>query len=584
MIRDLLRYGYQFAKRTPLLRKIVRHPTIARIKAGIATSLMVGDPQYERWLTEYLMERRERYGACTEPGLLSFLTTVWNTPVKYLRVLTESLLNQATAGDFEWVVLDNGTTDSRTREYLAQVIATHPRVKFIRVEQNLGIVGGMRFCLEHAAGRYVLPLDSDDYLYPDCVAVLTRFLQDNDYPALAYSDEDHLLGKKPIIPYFKPDWDPVLCLNSAYIAHLGAIDRRFALELNVYGDAHANGCHDWDTFLKFVSAGHTPRHIPEMLYSWRMHGRSTAANVNSKSDIHQSHRAVLQAYINRQPHADRYALELSPLFGGTPDWWIRRRHVEPRPLLSVVLCDRVTAGGRERVLKSCDYPDHRAIEIPVSTRPEALLRLLEAENSQNGLVALVSDRVQIENDEWPWEALCLMELHPETAIVGGRIQNSHGKIVDAGQYLGFGGGCGCPDVGRTVHDSGYFAQMWKQRSVSAVPSQFCVFDGAFLREVLNRIGRRHVSLPFLGAWAGAHALAARRRVVYSPFLSATSDDDWARRVTTEERAEFMAVHRHLPPDTRYYSRWLNREMGSPYRPGPLHSADAAETQPRRAVA
>ncbi len=566
MIQNVARQCYLFAKRSPRLRKLIRLPIVARFKAALATRLAVGDKQYERWLLEHRARRLAGITPCTEPSLLSFLTTVWNTPAPYLQVLADSLLNQSPDRDFEWILLDNGTTDPQTRACLQAAVASDPRVKLFRVEDNLGIVGGMRFCLERATGRYVLPLDSDDYLYPDATAILKHWITSHNFPPLLYSDEDHLLGRRAVQPYFKPDWDPVLFLNSAYIAHLCAIDRHRALELDVYAHADANGCHDWDTFLKFMAAGHVPVHISEMLYSWRMHARSTASNINSKNYIHQSHQAVLGRYLARRPAAARYHLEPSPLFDGTPDWWIRRSHVAPRPILSLVLCEQPPHS--EPTIVAGD-PPLTELKLARTTPINRVLELVETWAPQGGLVRLISEELTVDNSEWPWEALALMELHPDVAVVGGPVHDRRGVLVDAGRYLGFGDGCGCPDIGRTVHDRGYFAQLWKQRSVSAVSTRFCVFDAAFLTDLLRDCGHwKHVSLAWLGAWAGAFALRTGRRVVYSPFFSAASNQDWYRDVSPAERAEFLATHHDILPDRRFYSKHLSLSPDLAYRPAP----------------
>ena len=62
-------------------------------------------------------------------------------------------------------------------------IAAEPRVKLSRVEANLGIIGGMRACLERPRGRYISPVDPDDLLTPDaCASSPTRCGQAG-YPA-----------------------------------------------------------------------------------------------------------------------------------------------------------------------------------------------------------------------------------------------------------------------------------------------------------------------------------------------------------------------------------------------------------------
>ena len=53
------------------------------------------------------------------------------------------MLGQWDYPTFEWIVLDNGSTNLETVAYL-QGLARHPQVKIFRVEANLGIVGAVR--------------------------------------------------------------------------------------------------------------------------------------------------------------------------------------------------------------------------------------------------------------------------------------------------------------------------------------------------------------------------------------------------------------------------------------------------------
>ena len=209
-----------------------------------------------------------------------------------------------------------------------------------RVEANLGIIGGMRRCLHRASGRYILPLDSDDYLFPDCVQTLTWDIQKHDYPPLLYTDEDKLIGERLFLPYLKPDFDPVLFVNSCFIAHLGVIDRALGLKLGVYSDPSTEGSHDWDTFTRFLNAGHTPVHVPEVLYSWRMHPQSTASNIELEiRRLRLPEGSPLSRFLDVQPMGSRFELCKSPLFNGTPDWWMRRRRAEPRPLTTLLISE-----------------------------------------------------------------------------------------------------------------------------------------------------------------------------------------------------------------------------------------------------
>ena len=525
-----------------------------------------GLASYSTFMETRLRERSTQYPATDTTGLLSLLTCAWNTSPHYLDVLTHSVLNQRDCSNFEWVVLDNGSTAPQTVAYLNE-LRNCKNVKYFRVEQNLGIIGGMRFCLEHATGRYILPLDSDDFLYPDCLKIMAYYARKENFPALLYSDEDMLSGEDFHTAYLKPDWDPVLFLNSCYIAHLCAIDRKLALEYGAYVDPDAQGCHDWDTFIRFMVKGHAPVHVPEVVYSWRNHPASTASNITSKSYIAGSHRHVLGQFLKTRAHPERYRIEASPLFNGTPDWWFRRTYDSPRPLLTVILSLSPAAVEIPRVIDT-DYPTHHVKVISLSSGLEELQQLAQSQADRKGLVHLMFEDVRIAGDEWPWEALTLMELYPDVVMIGGRVLDRARTVLAAGEYFGVCGDCACPDIGRSANDSGYFSQMWKQRSVDAASSMLAIVDAAFLAELLKTEGRPRMSLPFLGAWAGAYAAQIGKRVVYTPHLTGrcVRDIDWRSLVGFSERASFVEANSALLSHTRYLGRLVSRDMAQPYVP------------------
>ena len=293
--------------------------------------------RYDAYRLGRIRERAERYRAEQVPGLLSLITPVWNTDPDFLRLLAESVFSQEGGTSFEWVVLDNGSSDPGTLAELARLSA-HPCVNFVRSETNLGIIAGMRRCLEAATGRYVAHLDHDDLLAPDAVRVVTTALLAHGEPAFFYSDEDKLLTDVFLEPYFKPDWDPVLLSNSSYVAHLCGVRRDVALALGAYDDPATATSPDWDLFARALLAGHEPLHIPEVLYSWRMHGGSTAGDISAKPTVGASHHAVLSKLVAGKGLADRFDVVSNPLSPGGLDGWIRRRRDVAVPdVVTVVL-------------------------------------------------------------------------------------------------------------------------------------------------------------------------------------------------------------------------------------------------------
>ncbi len=507
---------------------------------------------YEHFRKRRLMQRRTDGQYSLETGLLSFITCAYDTPPEFLEELASSVFLQDGGTNFQWLILDNGSTKDATRATL-QALARHPCVSLERVEENLGIIGGMRFCLERATGRYVLPLDSDDLLEPDCAHAITRALRQADYPALIYTDEDKLADGRFGTAYSKPDWDPVLFIHSCYIAHLCAMDRAKALALNCYNDERAEGCHDWDSFIRFMNAGYVPYHLPEVLYSWRIHSQSTSGNISSKSYISASHRATLQKFLDHVT-APNVALVESPLFKHGVDWWFRRKRENPLRCLSVVI-------GKEPDALIGPVPSEKTAYLNPEDGLKGLTQILT--NTQSDLIHLRWHGIKPVDDEWLWEAMALSELFSDAVMWAGTLHDG-AKVKSAALVFGFGRGCDCPDRDRFISDPGYFAQMWKPHSVSAVSSGHCVVRGDFLRSVLLELTQQQVPLNMLGPWLGGLARETGKRVVFSPFISALTETVPEDFSSAGSRAHFLSRFWHLCPDAKLYSPRLGLDAESAY--------------------
>jgi glycosyltransferase involved in cell wall biosynthesis len=470
--------------------------------------------------------RGERYPARAEPGLLALLTTVYNTPAVYLQELADSVRAQSWT-EYEWIVLDNGSSDRATRRALDR-LAGDPRVKLTRVDENLGILGGMRYALERATARYVLPVDSDDYLFPDTLRVMAAVIQREHYPALLYSDEDKLRDGRHVDPFRKPDWDPVLFRNCCYVAHLCAIRRDEAVRHGVYTDAAAEGCHDWDTFLRLSREGHAPIHVPEILYSWRMHGGSTAANVDAKDYVLNSQRHVLERHLDATGLRERFSVVRSPFFPASPDWWIRRARTHPTPA-SLVIDGRGSRSASLLPLLSTTggYPFARIFLSGAAEQTDAratphdasLFRTLLLAAAAAPLVVVVDAGLVPRTDEWVWEMAGLKESFGDAVMIGGRLVDAAGAIVSAGGVFAEDDTIVTSDEGRSADDPGYFGTALKQRSTGAVSLRLAALDAAWLRTIvpgpMDALEMRKLEVAL-----AREARKGRRRIIVSPFVEA----------------------------------------------------------------
>lgn len=510
----------------------------------------VATSDYEAFRKASLLRRRRDGAYHQTAGLLSLITTVYNTNPQFIEELASSVFLQDGGIHFEWLILDNGSTEEGTRHALAG-LARYPGVRLERVASNLGAIGGMRYCLERASGRYIVPLDSDDLIEPDCVHVLTRCIESNNYPALLFTDEDRLDSGLFHSPYFKPDWDPVLFLHSCYTAHLCAMDRELAIQLGSYSDSTAEGCHDWDTFIRFMLVDKKPMHVPEALCSSRLHPQSTSGNIKSKSYIPESHRRALQGVLDRSG-ATNIEIVNSPLFQYNVDWWFRRKRSDEQSIQAILI------GAANDAVQAVEDPT--AIVLGCGS----LADLADAvDGIGSDLIHLRWPGILPLDDEWRWDAMALLELFTDAVMVGGWLHDGS-VIVDGPRVFGFGDGCDCPERGRQLTDPGEGARMWKAHSVSAVSTAHCVVRTSFLRQCLVEMRREVVGMEMLGPWLGAMAAEAGKRVVYSPFMVGRLERADAAVASKTETARWLSRFWSQVPETRFYSRRLGLTHNTAY--------------------
>jgi glycosyltransferase involved in cell wall biosynthesis len=122
-------------------------------------------------------------GAPLDP-MVSVLVTAYNRE-DFLAEAIESVLAQ-TRPDFELIVSDDCSSD-RTVEIANQYARRDPRVRVSINERNLGDYGNRRQAATLARGRFLKYHDSDDVMYPHCLAVMVDALLKEPTAAFALS-------------------------------------------------------------------------------------------------------------------------------------------------------------------------------------------------------------------------------------------------------------------------------------------------------------------------------------------------------------------------------------------------------------
>ena len=529
------------------------------------------------WMQQRLRDRRQEY-ATPPPAqeLFSLLTAVSDPPVRYFEELADSIFDQDFPY-FQWVIVDNNCKDPTVRRSLA-LLEKQPCVTMVRSSANRGIIGGLRMALEKAKNRYVLPVDHDDKLYPDALRVLACALQDYAYPAVAYTDEDKLLPDgRPDLPFFKPDWDPLLFLNICYTAHLGVMDRKEALAAGVYTDAAAQGCPDWDAFSRLIASGHTPVHIPEVLYSWRMHDASTAGarGAQAKPYVVDCQYHVLQNHLEYYGRDEQLTIRANPLYGKPGMWRVTRRPPYQSAPTFYALLGPSTDEKQVQTLRQhlAEYSGPPPVIQRLSGEATAL-RQAVAMIPPAALVAVISPEILPLTTDWPWEAVALFEAVPDAVVVGGCVLDQAGKIASAGEVFGMDGILGSPFKGKEYGTHEGYGMAICQRCVSAVAGSFFIARAEFLKAALT--GRAlSVQSPLLPALLGVQARIQGKRILYTPHIQVQAQAaTLPRRTSADESWNYLQLYWPFLLDDPQYSPFLALTGDQAY--APACAADRAE--------
>lgn len=109
----------------------------------------------------------------------------------YVRECLKSILNQK--GDFEVIAVDDGSPD-RSGE-IAHNLAIHDSRLRVISQQNKGLSGARNEGLSKACGEYVWFIDSDDWIAPDSIKLITSKLEKYSPEALHVCGADVIENK-----------------------------------------------------------------------------------------------------------------------------------------------------------------------------------------------------------------------------------------------------------------------------------------------------------------------------------------------------------------------------------------------------
>jgi len=181
--------------------------------------------------------------------------------------LPEAVASVTSAGreDMELIIVDDGSTDARTRQVIDELAERGTKV--IR-QENKGLAAARNAGIGASQGKYILPLDADDRLRAGWIDHGIGILDSNPKVGVVYGDAERFGAEtgRWVVGTFKAE----RLLHSNFI-HASALYRRSIWEQNGGYDwtMPVQGLEDWDFWLGALEHGWQFIYLPEVFFDYR---------------------------------------------------------------------------------------------------------------------------------------------------------------------------------------------------------------------------------------------------------------------------------------------------------------------------
>lgn len=426
----------------------------------------------------------------------SILVPLYNTPEKFLREMIASVKAQ-TYQKWELCLADGS---DKEHEYVGEICRAlakeDKRIKYHKLEKNLGISENTNECLKLATGEFISLFDHDDLLHP-CVLYENMKVICEENADYVYTDEVTFTGDSidnMATMHFKPDFSPDNLLANNYICHFSSFDRKLLEKTELFRSAY-DGSQDHDMILRLTKAAKNVKHIPKVLYYWRSHAGSVADNIDAKTyAIDAAKRAVRDFCKDQQIPLTK--VESTKAF---PTIFKLSYEIKGTPLISIIIPNKNHKEDLEKCIESIrlksTYTNYEIIVVENNSTENEIFdyykQIEQADNikvitykgefnyskinnlgvkeAKGEYLILLNNDIKIISQNW-MEEMLMHAQREEVGAVGAKLFYPDNTIQHAGIVLGLGAhrSAGHTHYGMPKENLGYMGRLCYTQNVTAV--------------------------------------------------------------------------------------------------------------------
>lgn len=545
----------------------------------------VAEGGYEAWLARHKVDkrtlRRQKHAAFAQKPLISIVIPLYCTPLPYLKELLESVRRQSYEN---WqLCLADGSPDDKAKEFIEKHYGREKRIVYRKLEENGGISVNTNEAVALAAGEYLMLCDHDDTLEPDALYEIVKAINDTGADVL-YTDEDKVSmdGRHYFDPNFKPDFNLFRLRENNYICHIFVVKKSLTDETGLLR-SEFDGAQDFDFILRCCEKAQKITHIPKVLYHWRCHMDSTAADPSSKAYAYEAGRKAVRE------HYQRLGIDAKVEMTERPGWYRSHVKVQGNPLISVIIPNKDHTDDLELCLfsmtRKSTYRNYEILIVENNSEKEetfeyyrklpdrypkarvltwekefnySAINNFAAKEAKGEYLLFLNNDVEILTPDWMEEMLqnCQQE---NVAAVGAKLYYPDDTIQHAGVVLGLGGIAGHIMCRASKEDPGYFGRMISVQEISAVTAACMMvkksdFDAVGGLDETFQVAFNDIDLCMKFRAAG-------KKIIFTPYAELYHYESKSRGLEDTPEKQF----RFDKEVKRFQEKWAQQlEMEDPY--------------------
>lgn len=540
---------------------------------------------YEQWLKRHSLNRRQawkqKHTSFVRKPLISIVIPLYCTPLPYLKELIESIRKQ-TYGNWQLCLAD-GSPDETVHEFLKKNYRHEVRISYKKLKSNGGISVNTNKAMELARGEYLMLCDHDDTLEPDALFEIVKAINDQDADVV-YTDEDKVSmdGQHYFDPHFKSDFNLFRFRDNNYICHIFAVKRQVAEQAG-YFRKEFDGAQDFDFIFRCCEQAEKIVHIPKVLYHWRCHMDSTAADPESKAYAFEAGRKAVEE------HYKRMGIPANVEMTERPGWYRSRLKIQGNPMISVIIPNKDHTEDLELCLSSMaertSYENYEVLVVENNSEEKETFAYYEklheryprvriltwekefnyssinnfaAEQAKGEYLLFLNNDVEILTPDWMEEMLGICQ-QKDVSIVGAKLYYPDDTIQHAGVVLGLGGIAGHVMCRASGEDAGYFGRMVSVQEISAVTAACMLVDACDFRAVGGFDESFRVAFNDIDLCMKIRDIG--RKIVFTPYAELYHYESKSRGLEDTPEKQY----RFEKEITRFREKWEDQlKKGDPY--------------------